>query len=337
MDPKPPAAERTNDAPAGGIPGSRRGRIALVVAIAAVSGIGVGAVVAYGGGAPSAATAPPAVHCPKTTGAPPLVLDLPGAALPSGASTVAIAAAARDRLPAADLRVRVATLMAAYPEAGGAATVAALSRLPRSQPVVATNLGLADLWSCRLKAAVTSLRAAKRLDPYGFYGTAADNALHLGDYRGYPPFLPPVVLPRRSLAQLRAAAAAHPRSVPALIALAGGLQGADRLAAIAAAKRAVTVDPGAITPRVALAVLSFDKDRPQVALGTLQQLANVTPNNAEVSFHLGLVELWVCDTQDAQAQFAQIVRADPHGFYTRFARKFVSGLRLGGRCPPVSG
>ena len=305
--------------------------------IAVASGIGVGAVVAYGGGTPSAATAPPAVHCPKTTGAPPLVLDLPGAALPSGASTAQIAAAARTRLPAADLRVRVASLMAAYPTAGGAATVAALSRLPRTQSVVVTNLGLADLWSCRLKAAVANLRAAKRLDPFGFYGTAADNALHLGDYPGYPPFLPPAVLPQRTLAELRAEVAAHPRSVPALIALASGLQSADRLAAIAAAGRAGTIDPGAITPRVALAVLSFDKDRPQVAIGTLQQLANNAPNNAEVSFHLGLVELWVCDTQDAQAQFAQIVRADPHGYYTGFARKFVAGLRSGERCPPASG
>ena len=330
MDPNSPAAEGNNAGKRSRIPASRRARIGTLLAVAAVVGIAVGVAAASARSGGSATPSNTAASCPRLTGAPPLVVRLPGPPLRRGAPVAAIAAAAAARLPAGDLRVRVAALVAAYPTAGGAATVAALRRLPQTPPVVVTNLGLADLWSCRVRAAVSNLERAKRLDPYGFYGTAADNALHLGDIRGYPMFVPPRRLPARTLAQLRAAVAARPRSVGAMMALAAGLQYGDRPAAITAVRRAAALTPTAVSPQVAVAVLTFDKDNPQATIAALQQLAGADPNNAEVSFHLGLVELWVGRTQDAQAQFAQIVHADPNGYYTRFAEEFQRSLSQAG-------
>ena len=329
MDPKPRVADGKNAAGGGGIPASRRARIAILLTVAVVSGIGVGVAATAGKSDGAAApTSAPRV-CMKTTGPPPLVLDLPGKRV-AGGSNAAIAAAARSRLPKADLRVRVANLIVNYQRAGAAATVEALQRLPQNQAVVATNLGLADLWSCRPKAAAVNLNRAKKLDPYGYYGTAADNLLNPDERLGYPFYYPPVAMPSRTLAQLRAAIAAHPHSAGPLLALAYSVQFADRPAAITAARAALRLDPHGVDPQVAVAVLTYDKDNPRTAIDTLQALAARFPNDPEVSFHLGLAEAWDCDVQDAEAQFAQIVRADTGSVYSAFARQLRVVTGCGG-------
>src|SRR5579862_1846068 len=318
MDPKPRVADGKNAAGGGRIPASRRARIAVLVAVAVVSGTGVGVAATVSRGDHVAAPATARIPCPKVTGAPPLVLDLPGNR-PNSISDAVLAEYARSRLPHTDLRVRVADAIVKYPTVGAAATVAALRRLPQDQPVVVTNLGLTDLWSCRLKAAVANLDAAKRLDPYGYYGTRADTALHPGQREGYPFYLPPVTEPKRTLRQLRAAVAASPGSPGPLLALAYAIQFADRSAAITAARAALRLDPHGVDPQAAVAVLTYDKDSPQAAIAALQTLAANHPNDPEASFDLGLVETWDCDTHDAEAQFAQIVRADAHSVYSAFA------------------
>jgi hypothetical protein len=319
MDPKPRVADGKNAAGGGGIPGSRRARIATLVTIAVLSGVGVGVAATVSRGDPVSAPATTPAVCMKTTGAPPLVLDLPGRS--PGSSDAAVAAAARSRLPKTDVRVRVADLILRYRRADAAVTIAALRRLPQDQPAVLMNLGLTDLWSCRPKAAFAALSGVKRLDPYGFYGTAADNALHPGQRPGYPFYYPPTPMPARTLKQLRAAIAAHPKSPAPLLALAYAVQFGHRSAAIAAARSALALDPHGVDPLVAVAVLTYDKDAPQNAIDTLQALAARYPKNPEVFFHLGLVEAWDCQVQDAEAQFAQIVRTDAGSVYTRFARQ----------------
>ncbi|HLK43945.1 MAG TPA: hypothetical protein VKV34_11435 [Thermoleophilia bacterium] len=294
-----------------------------------VSGTGVGVAATVSRGDHVAAPTTASASCPKFPGAPPLVLDLPGNG-PRSTSDSVIAKYARSRLPADDPRVLVADVVVNYPKAGAPATIAALRRLPQHQAVVVTNLGLTELWSGRCEQAFTTLKAARSLDPYGYYGTRADNALHPGQRDGYPFYLPPVTPPKRTLSQLRAAVAASPRSPGPLLALAYAIQLADRSAAITAARAALRLDPHGVDPQAAVAVLTYNKESPQAAISALQTLAADHPNNPEASFDLGLVETWDCDTHDAEAQFAQIVRADARSVYSAFAKSLQTNERA---CP----
>ena len=168
-------------------------------------------------------------------------------------------------------------------ESRRAESIAALKALPQDEPVVSMALGLAQLWAGDATAAQASLERAKALDPYGYYGTNADNLLHLNEAPGYPPWLTTARPAGVSVADLRARTKAHPDDARAWLALAAALENRDRLGAIAAAKRAFDLDPGDPSARIAVTVLPFDKDKPGDALAGLMRVLQASPDaDAEV-------------------------------------------------------
>jgi tetratricopeptide (TPR) repeat protein len=255
-------------------------------------------------------SAQPNVVAKPLAGRPPLFLQLPGPAVKGGAD--AVYAAARARLPAGDPRVAVARAIAGYTPANRERTVAALERLPGSNPAVAFELGLAQLWAGDPTAAAATLQRVRQLDPYGYYGTNADNLLHLNEVQGYPLYFPPVSS-RRKVASLEAAAKRNPANAAVWLQLAVARERSNRLEAIKDAKRAAALDPNAVPGQVAVAVLGFNKDRPMDAIAALGRLATAaaTQNDPAVHFHLGLLYFWIRDSQDATAQFRQVEQDAP--------------------------
>jgi hypothetical protein len=310
----------------------------ILAGVAVVIGAAVAGVVVWtsrGASAPVVA----ATHAKPLSGQPPVAVELPGPALRRFTPAVVLAAA-EHRLPAGDVRIQVAQAMAQYLRRGPQATIAALRRLPQNQAAVAFNLGVAELWSGDLAAFETSLQSTRRLDPYGFYGSRADNLLYppfpapgATVLPGYPPYtssLPHVV---SSAAALRTVANRQPGDANAWLRLATALQRDHRPAAIAAARRALADDPNGVSPQVALAVLSFDKANPATSVGTLATLALRLPQNAEIRFHLGMLFFWILRKGDAASEFRQVVLGDPHGPYGRLAEVFSSCLTNG--CPTL--
>src|SRR6185437_6353631 len=140
MDPNFPS-ERANVGPPMRIPTGRR-RLILVAAVALVAGgVAAATVIATRGGGGG----PPTTSAQRLAGQPPLVLQLPGGAV--GKGNAAVYAAAKQRLPAGDVRLSVARAIMAYDPARRARTVAALARLPQNNPAVAFALGMAQLWA----------------------------------------------------------------------------------------------------------------------------------------------------------------------------------------------
>ncbi|HEY3765623.1 MAG TPA: hypothetical protein VGL44_10745 [Gaiellales bacterium] len=313
------------------IPGGRR-RAILVAAVAVIAGVVavVAVLVTRGGGdGPAKVTAKP------LAGQPPLFLQLPGPAVKG--DDAAVYAAARARLPAGDVRVAIARAIAGYGPATRDRTVATLRRLPQSNPAVAFELGLAQLWSGHPFAAEASLHSVRRLNPYGYYGTKADNLLHLNEAQGYPPYILPVSS-HRSLAALRAAVAAPSASAADWLALASALEGPDRLAALKAARTAAGLDPTGVSEQVAVAVLGFSKDLPMTAISALGNLASEasTQDNAQVRFHLGLLYFWIRDSQDAAAQFTQVEQDAPKSPYAQVAHVFGQCLKSPALCQRIA-
>jgi tetratricopeptide (TPR) repeat protein len=228
-----------------------------------------------------------------------------------------------------DVRIGVALALAGYSRDHPGRTLRALRRLPQRDPAVAFNRGLVEAWAGQTSAAVGDWRRTRQLDPYGFYGTRADNLLHPDTLQSYPPYIAPPVL-RIGPAAARAETRRHPGNALAWLRLAAALEGSDRVAAIRAAQRAVALDPSGVSARVALAVLAFDKDDPAKAVGTVATLAAQQPSNAEVRFHFALLLLWLKRRDDAVAQFQQLLAATPKGPYARDARIFLSKLDTGG-------
>jgi tetratricopeptide (TPR) repeat protein len=309
------------------IPAGRR-RAILIGAVAVLAGvIAVTAVLVTqgGGGTPKSGPKPLA-------GRPPLFLQLPGPPVKGGAD--AVYAAAQARLPASDPRVAVARAIAGYTLATRARTVAALERLPQSNAAVVFELGLAQLWAGDPHSAAATLERVKQLDPYGYYGTNADNLLNLNEVRGYPLYFPPVSSGKK-LAVLRAAVKRNPGSAAAWLQLAVALERGDRLEAIRDAKRAAALDPNGVAGQVAVTVLGFNKDRPMDAISTLGQLATdpATQKDPAVHFHLGELYFWIRDSQDAIAQFSQVEQdARPTDFYRQIAHVFAACINSSAAC-----
>jgi tetratricopeptide (TPR) repeat protein len=331
MDPNFPS-ERANVGPPVRIPAGRR-RLVLVAVVALVAGgVAAAAVIATrgGGGGPATTAAQP------LAGRPPLVIQLPGPSV--GRGNAAVYAAAQKRLPAGDVRLDVARAILAYDPAHRGRTVSALERLPQKSPAVVFALGMAELWAGQPKAAQASLERVKQLDPYGYYGTNADNVLTLGrEVAGYPLYFPPST-PRGSLKALQRATVAHPASAAAWLALSAGLERVDRLAALQAARKAASLEPNGVSEQVAVAVLGFDKERPMGSLQALQTLTSQpgVQGNAEVRFHLGLIYFWLKDGQDAAAQFRQVVQDDAGGYYAQVAHIFETCIDNKAECTRIA-
>jgi Flp pilus assembly protein TadD len=271
--------------------------------------------------------------------APPVRIDLPGKPVDYG-NAQAVLAAAEARLRPGDVRLAVAHIMAGY-RADRQAAIEALARLPQSSAVVAFNLGVAQLWDGRLTDATQSLLAAHRLNPYGFYGAVADQLLFSrSELAGYPLYFPPFSSPSQPVSVLQAQARAHPGSATAWLRLAVALERSTavgaRMQAIDAARRALTDDPTGIDPKVALAVLSFDKANPAVATGTLATMASNEPTNPEIRFHLGLVFFWIRRFQDAAGEMRQVVTSNPGPPYDRLAKVFETCLTSQTSCDALS-
>jgi tetratricopeptide (TPR) repeat protein len=197
---------------------------------------------------------------------------------------------------------------------------------------------MAQLWAGDPKAAEQSLERVKLLNPYGYYGTNADNLLHLNrEVSGYPPYFPPTA-PHGSLGSLDAAVKAHPESASAWLALAAALERSDRLAAAQAAKKAAALDPNGISEQVASAMLGFNKDRPMDSLQPLMTLTSQpgVQQNPEVRFHLGILYFWLRDGQDAAAQFRQVVQDAPKSRYAQVAQVFQTCIESKAECTRIA-
>ena len=289
-----------------------------MVAVAAVAGLITGGIVLVTRGGGDGDGAAP-VRAKPLTGTPPLVIDV-------GAKDM-------RRLPADDLRRRVAAIIGRDDESRRVESIAALKALPQEEPVVAMALGLAQLWAGDATAAQATLERVKQLDAYGYYGTNADNLLHLNEVPGYPPWLTTARPADASVAELRARTRAHPDDPRAWLGLAAALENRDRLGAIAAAKHAFALDPGDPSARIAVTVLPFDKDNPGTALSGLMRVLQASPDaDAEVRVHVGLVFFWMKDETDAAAQFRQVLADDPHGIYAQVAGVFSKCIETPDSC-----
>jgi hypothetical protein len=304
------------------IPRPGRRRLAVVLGIAATVGVAAALVVVMTAGGSSAEPAAPAPSKPLE-GAPPAAVQLPGARV---SGNQAVCDASRTRLGKDDVRTKVACAMAGYGEQGAAATIDTLDALPHGEPVVQVNLGLVQLWAGRRSEALTTLKAVREDDLYGYYGTVADNVLHFPAQRpGYPLWVPPPGLPTGTVQELRAEAAANPNQGQVWLALAAKLQASDRRQAVEDARKAQTLLPTAVTPRIAVAVLAFDKDNPDASFGVLGPLTTQVPDGAlpEVRFHLGMLLWWLKQDTDALAQWRQVVQAVPESDYGVIAAKLL--------------
>jgi tetratricopeptide (TPR) repeat protein len=330
MDPNPPA-ERVNDAVSGRIPRRVRVRILVIAGAAVAAGlVTAGALLLTGNGGEAAGGE---TGARPLRGAPPIVLELPPPARRTPVER-ALARAARDpaaalpalrALPDSDVRVQIARAVAGYRRDRAGPTQAALERLPADDPAVALHLGLVAVWAGDTDGAVRAWRRAWRLDPYGFYGVRADNALHPAYLPGYPGYVA-AEPPKRSPAALRQAVRERPDDQAAWLQLAAALPLEHRPEAIAAARRARTLDPLDTSAQVALAVLSFRKDDPARSVGMLGTMTQRAPDDPQIRFHFGLLLLWLGRTDDALGQFRQAAGDDPNGRYGAIAAQFIDRL-----------
>ena len=313
-----------NEPPREHIPGRRR-RLLILLALAAVIGLAAAAAVAVSARDDGSQPTVAAASCRVLSGRPPLALDLPGAALPpQEQNNDAVLRAAERRLPPGDLRISVGRLVNAYASAGAAATLRGLQRLDQSQPVVRLHEGLVELWAGDCTAAERTLQRVRTDDLYGYYGTVADNTLHTDQRPGLPIYIPPDGTPHGSLEQLAARVRTHPDDGPAWLGLAYVEEAAgNRRAALAAAKQARAVDPTAVSPRVAVAVIGYDKADPTASFAVLGPLTAQASDPTEVLFHLGLLLYWRKQDTDAVAQWRQVVSESPGSIYGKIAAQLM--------------
>jgi tetratricopeptide (TPR) repeat protein len=308
------------------IPGPRRRRIQAIVAVAVVAGVvGAAAVVLLGGenGAGQTGT----TSRKPLAGQPLLVLKLPGKALAPHATAQQALVVAEQRLPSGDPRIAIGRAVAAYDRSNPQRAIRALQGMNEADPAVALNLGLLQAWSGDRAGAAKSWRRTKALDSFGYYGTIADNLLHPEQSQNYPPYIPPRPVGKGSAEELRALARQHPDQAARWLALAVALEQTDRAAALDAARRAAELDPTGISSRVALLVLSYDKDRPADTFGKLGPLLQqATDPDGEIRFHIAMLSIWFGLRDKAAGEFRQVVREHPGGVYARLARAFVQEL-----------
>jgi tetratricopeptide (TPR) repeat protein len=295
----------------------------VVVGLALSAGLAAAIAVALTtGGGGSGAPVLPAQTTPFS-GSPPLKIQLPGGDVKG---TRAQLRAAQRELPPGDVRIAVARAIAAYSTAGAAATLADLRALPQAEPVVSLHLGLTELWSGERAAGVAELKRTRTLDPYGFYGSLADNTLHTEQRAGYPLYIAPVGMPAGSVKQLRRLAARQPNRSDVWLALAYQLQRTNHVEALADARKALELDPTGVSPRVAVAVLAYSKDDPSAAFGVLGPLTQQATDTTEIRFHLGELLFWLKQDTDAEAQWRQVEQDSPDSLYGRTAAALMNQL-----------
>ena len=311
-----------------------RGRIFLLVALAAVvsAGVVVVGVLATRSDVPSAK---------PRSGRPPLALDF---GVRTDPEAVALARAqnlirTQPKEAAAifgryrSLEGEVGAAMADWP----AGTVARLQTLAAEHPrsaLVALNLGLALYWSRRDAEAIAAWRDAATFEPDSPYAVRAQDFLHPRYAPGLPVFVPAfreplrtrTLPPARRLAALEAAA--HTGDAHAKLLYGVALQSLRRPRSAerqyAAAARQAPADPEA---RVAAAVGRFDKSNPSAAFSRLGPLVRVFPHAPTVRFHLGLLLLWMGQVDQARDQLRRARAENPNSPLGRVAGSYLSALR----------
>ncbi len=315
---------------------------AIPVAIAGAVVLAVAILGAFALRSPAPAAAPRLAE--PLRGSPPLVLDLP-AHPRGGAKALAAVAAdlragrraqaeaslrrARALLGAGDMRVQVAGALLRYRPGDFETSIGVLRALVSDDdraPVPALHLGLALLWSGQRADASAQLQETRSLDPDGLYGRTADDILHPTYRKGEPLWLrsQPV---RGSLAQLRARAAAAPRSQAAQLDYAYGLQFGSRTRARLVAERALALDASNIDAQVAVIVLGFDKDVPAQAVGRLAQLMQSRAAAPSPRFHFGELLSWIGQEAKAKQEYRQALKLDPTGLIGRFAQSVLDASK----------
>jgi tetratricopeptide (TPR) repeat protein len=298
--------------------------VVLCGALAAGAASAVAVVLLTGGGGSDASTVPS--QTTPFAGAPPLRIDLPGH-VPKGAKAQLIAA--ERELPAGDVRIKVARAIEGYTRNGADATLATLRALPRDQAVVSLHLGLAEIWAGQHSAGLSDMKRTRVLDPYGFYGSLADDTLHTDQRPGYPLYIEPAGLPSGDAEQLRALAAGQPNRSDVWLALAYQLQQTDHVEALADARKALELAPTGVSPRVAVAVLGYSKDDPSAAFSVLGPLAQQASDTTEIRFHLGELLYWLKQDTDAVAQWRQVEQDSPDSVYGLLSVQLMNKITAG--------
>jgi tetratricopeptide (TPR) repeat protein len=299
--------------------------VVLCGALAAGAASAVAVVLLTGGGGSDASTVPSLTT--PFAGAPPLRIDLPGHVPDSSAAQVR---AAERAFPAGDVRIKVARIMDGYTRNGADATLAALRALPRDQAVVSLHLGLAEIWAGQRSAGLSDLKRTRVLDPYGFYGSLADDTLHTDQRPGYPLYIEPGGMPSGDAKHLRALAARQPNRSDVWLALAYQLQQTDHVEALKDARKALELDPTGVSPRVAVAVLAYSKDDPSAAFSVLGPLAQQASDASEIRFHLGELLYWLKQDTDAKAQWRQVEQDSPGSVYGLLSIRLMSKIPAAG-------
>ena len=210
---------------------------------------------------------------------------------------------------------QVGTALANWP-VDSVARLEALARRHPGDALVLLHLGLAQLASGRPQAARAAWRHAVARDPDTVSAVHADELLHPNFAPGLPAFVPSYQLPE-TIARLAPAGqltalrrAAHGDDVRGKLLYGSALQ---RLGHPVSAKRefvaARRLAPGAVEPRVAVAVALFSKSNPSAAFSVLGPLAARYPRSASVRFHLGELLLWIGQVREAKRQLRLAVDA----------------------------
>ncbi len=208
-----------------------------------------------------------------------------------------------------------------------------LAKLYPESGVVQLHLGLARLWA-REGDPVTAWQAVAEGEPDTPYAILAGNLLFPKLPRGLPTFIPPFSAPpevarlpaSRQLDALRTRA--EDDGLRALLLYGVGLQRVGRpVSAARVFEQAAEVEPSSVDARVAAAVGSFDKARPEIAFGRLGPLTRVFPGEPSVRFHLGVLLLWTGRIDGAERQFRLASRTRPGSPLAREAGRYLRTIR----------
>ena len=85
----------------------------------------------------------------------------------------------------------------------------------------------------------------------------------------------------------------------------------------------LALDPTAVSPRVAVAVIGYDKADPTASFAVLGPLTAQASDPTEVLFHLGLLLYWRKQDTDAVAQWRQVVSESPGSIYGKIAAQLM--------------
>jgi tetratricopeptide (TPR) repeat protein len=230
------------------------------------------------------------------------------------------------------LEAKVARAFAGWPE-GTLDRLEQIAKLYPETGIVQLHLGLARLWAQQGDPA-EAWRAAREAEPDTPYAVLAGNLLFPNLPRGLPSFVPSFPAPRAvtelpAARQLRALQARAQRGDVRDVLLYGvGLQRVGRpVSAARAFERAARLAPADAEARVAAAVGSFDKERPELAFGRLGPLTRRHPDAATVRFHLGVLLLWTGRIDEAERQFRLASRTQPGSPLAREADRYLDTIQ----------